>query len=91
MFRCYHQTLTERAKAVVASNSLSRVFGSMWRDTIVWLIPIGLAFLICWVWGLSGTTSLIVSAPLVGISLLGGVVYVGAVYALAIKNGPQAG
>lgn len=58
----------------------------MWRDTVIWLVPSALAILICRIWGLSDRASLLVSIPLVGISLLGGLTYVGTVYALDLKG-----
>ena len=86
MFRRYHRALTGRANAAVVRNNLPLVFVSMWRDTVIWLIPSVLALLICWIWGLTGTASFLVSVPLVGISLVGGVIYVGTVYAMALNN-----
>jgi hypothetical protein len=82
----YHHKLLQRADAAVATGNIFAVLVALRRDAIVWMVPALLAVLICCVFRLSGSASLWVTLPLVGISLAGGVIYVGAVYAQALSR-----
>lgn len=86
MMRGYHQSLIERADAAASSGSLWTIYAAMQRDAAVWVLPALLAVVICLMFNLSGTSSLWVSLPLVGISLFGCVIYVGTIYGRAIKR-----
>jgi hypothetical protein len=79
----YHTELVERAEAAVASGSVIVALAAMQKDAALWALPALLAVLICTAFGLSGTASLWVSLPLVGVSIAGGVIYIGAIYASA--------
>jgi hypothetical protein len=59
----------------------------MVKASLVWVVPAAIAFVICLVFGLEGGVSLLVSLPLVAISIAGCCGYVGWVYASALKRG----
>jgi hypothetical protein len=84
MLRAYHDRAVERANAAVASGQIAKIYASMTGAAIVWAIPALLAVLLCLGLGLSGTDSLYVSVPLVGVSIVGGCLYIGWVYGRAL-------
>lgn len=81
----YHHHLTKRAEEATAVGIIPALL-AMQRDAALWTIPALLAVIICWTLQLSGTAALWVAIPLVAISFAGCVIYVGAVYVLAIKR-----
>jgi len=86
MFRAYHHRIVERANAAVASGRIATIYTSMVGAAVVWAIPALLAIVICLAFGLKGTDSLLVSVPLVAVSIAGGCIYIGWIYGRAIQR-----
>jgi hypothetical protein len=86
MIRQYHARLVERADAAASSGSAFVALASMRRDAAIWAFPALLAVAICWFFQLSGTLSLLVSLPLVGVSIVGFSAYVAATYCRAMMR-----
>ena len=90
MIRGYHHGLVARAEKAVSTGSIFTVLSAMQREAAIWALPALVAVAICWVFGLSGSNSLWISLPLVGITILGSGAYVCTVYVQAMarrKNG----
>jgi hypothetical protein len=77
MIRQYHARLVERADAAASSGNAFVALASMRRDAAIWVLPALLAVVLCWIFQLSGMSSLWVSLPLVGVSIVGCSVFVG--------------
>ena len=86
MIRQYHAHLIKRADAAASSGSVFIALAAMQRDAMIWAIPALIALSICWLFQLSGVSSLWVSLPLVGMSIIGGIGYVGTIYCRALTR-----
>jgi hypothetical protein len=86
MIQWYHRGIIGRADAAASAGGLWMVYVAMQRDAAVWCVPALFAVAFCWIFDLSGPSSLWVSIPLVGITLFGCVFYVGTIYRRAIRR-----
>lgn len=75
-----------RADAASRPDAVGFLLGGIWHDAAIWTIPAIVAVLICAIIGLHGPSSLWVSLPAVGITILGSCVYVPMVYVAAMKR-----
>ena len=86
MLRAYHRRTVERAEAAVASGRMRDIYNSMVTAALVWCIPAIATLVICIVFGFEGGTSLLVSVPLVAVSIAGACGYVGWIYTRALSR-----
>lgn len=82
----YHKWAVGRAEAAAATGSLFTVMIEVQLQAALWAIPAAIALLVCWFAGLSGTAALLVSTPLVVVSVGGSCVYTGWIFARAVKQ-----
>ncbi len=81
MLSRYHKAVVERANAAARKPRISAYLSEK-RDELPWILPTIGAVLICWGFGLWGTRSLYVTAPLMFVTI-SGLIYVWVIYAQA--------